>query len=277
MLVTDRRRTRRPLSELVAAAVAGGVDTVQLREPDLDPAALLALATELLDVIGDRATLLVNRDLAVAARLGIGVHLPEAGPDPATARRQLGADVLIGRSVHSAAAAATTTGVDCLLAGHVFATVSKPGQPALGLEGLRRIVAAAPIPVLAIGGIRRVTVAATLATGAAGIAVIGAIAGAADPRRAAADLRTAVDQAWEQRMDEPRAGETETGTSVTINGKPVSLPTGTSITDFIADKGFTAEMVIVELNGEIVPRPDYPRTTLEAGDRLEVVHAVGGG
>jgi len=276
MLVTDRRRTRQPLPELVAAAVAGGVDTVQLREPDLDQATLLALATEARDVIGGRATLLVNRDLAVAARLGTGVHLPEAGPDPATARRQLGADVVIGRSVHAAAAAATT-GVDYLLAGHVFATLSKPGQPALGLEGLRRIVDATPIPVLAIGGIRRDTVAATLATGAAGIAVVGAIASAADPRRAAADLRAAVDQAWEQRMEEPGAGMTESGISVTINGKPVALAAGTSITEFITGKGFTAEMVIVELNGEIVPRPDYPSTRLKAGDRLEVVHAVGGG
>ncbi len=78
-------------------------------------------------------------------------------------------------------------------------------------------------------------------------------------------------------MEEPGAGMTESGISVTINGKPVALAAGTSITEFITGKGFTAEMVIVELNGEIVPRPDYPSTRLKAGDRLEVVHAVGGG
>jgi len=44
MLVTDRRRTGRPLPELVAGAVAGGVDAVQLREPDLGPGERLELA-----------------------------------------------------------------------------------------------------------------------------------------------------------------------------------------------------------------------------------------
>ncbi|MDP9364196.1 MAG: thiamine phosphate synthase, partial [Chloroflexota bacterium] len=77
MLVTDRRRAKRPLPELVAAAVAGGVDAVQLREPDLGPGERLELAGELQAVVGGRAALLVNGDAATAAALGLGLHLPE--------------------------------------------------------------------------------------------------------------------------------------------------------------------------------------------------------
>ena len=47
--------------------------------------------------------------------------------------------------------------------------------------------------------------------------------------------------------------------------------------DFLAGKRVTDDMAIVERNGEIVPRGEYGDTRLEAGDRLEVVHAVGGG
>ena len=65
--------------------------------------------------------------------------------------------------------------------------------------------------------------------------------------------------------------------TVTINGRPVELPAGTTVAGFITGKGFTAEMVIVELNGVIVPRSDYAATEMRAGDQIEIVHAVGGG
>jgi thiamine biosynthesis protein ThiS len=282
MLVTDCRRSsrtdaRRALPELVVAAVAGGVDAVQLREPDLDAAARLRLAGELRDAIAGRATLLINSDATTAAAVGAGVHLPEAVVEATSVRRQLGADAFVGRSVHSVAAAAATTGVDYLLAGHVFPSASKPGKPPLGLDGLRLIVAASRVPVLAIGGITAERVAATMATGAAGVAVIGAIAEGDDPQRAASELRAAVEYELEQSMGQTQTGNATAAITATINGKAVPLVDGSTITDFITGKGFTAEMVIVERNGGIVPRPAYPTTLIEAGDRLEIVHAVGGG
>lgn len=278
MLVTNRARATRPLPDLVTRAVAGGVDAVHLREPDLPPAALRALATELRAAIAGRAALLINSDLGLAADLGTGAHLPEAGPDPAAARRQLGPGALLGRSIHSVAAARSTgVAVDYVAAGHVFATVSKPGRPPLGLDGLRPIVAASPAPVLAIGGITSGQAAAVMATGVAGLAVIGAITDAADLTRAAADLRAAIDLALEERMHTAPTTGAATGITATINGKPVPLAGGTTVNDFIASKGFTAAMVIVELNGTILPRADYPATTITDGDRLEMIHAVGGG
>lgn len=64
---------------------------------------------------------------------------------------------------------------------------------------------------------------------------------------------------------------------LTVNGKAVSVPSGATVHDFLASKKMTDAMAIVERNGQIVPRADYGATTLTAGDRLEVVHAVGGG
>jgi sulfur carrier protein len=71
---------------------------------------------------------------------------------------------------------------------------------------------------------------------------------------------------------------TETSTiEITVNGKPISLAAGSTIRDFLASRKLADSMAIVERNGVIIPRPAYPDTPLEAGDVLEVVHAVGGG
>jgi len=279
MLVTDRRRSMRPLVEVVGAAVAGGVDAVHLRERDLPAADLRNLARELARVVDGRAALLINSDLALAAELGLGAHLPEARPPTAEARRRLGDTPLLGRSVHSAAAATASIGADYLLAGSVYETVSKPGGRSLGLEGFGRIVEATWAPVLAIGGVTVERVPAVMAAGAQGVAVIGAILEAADPERAAVELRVAVDAvAGGEEMETAAEREQEPGSiQVTVNGKPVELEPETTVTDFLADKGLRREMVIVELNGTILARMVYDETVFARGDTVEVVHAVGGG
>jgi thiamine-phosphate pyrophosphorylase len=83
--------------------------------------------------------------------------------------------------------------VDYLTFGHVFPTTTHPGLPPHGLAELAEIVAAVEVPVLAIGGITVDNLDSVLQTGCAGIAVISAILADADPRRAAARLRTALD------------------------------------------------------------------------------------
>ena len=64
---------------------------------------------------------------------------------------------------------------------------------------------------------------------------------------------------------------------IVVNGKLVSVVAGATVHDFLIGKRMTDAMAIVERNGEIVPRGAYGDTPLRAGDRLEVVHAVGGG
>jgi thiamine biosynthesis protein ThiS len=283
MLVTDARRARWPLPELAAEAVAGGVDAIYLRDITRPDNELASLVSGLRDRIGPEPDVQVNGDPRTARSLGIGLHLRERDMTPAVARALLGGATLIGKSVHSAEGASLATGADYLLAGHVFPTASKPGRPPLGAAGFAAIVAAAPCPVLAIGGIMLDRVAEVVQAGAHGLAVIGAIAEADDPGAAASALRAALDDALAIHGKEPTMNDMPSPTSldttieIVVNGKSATLPTGATIHDFLASKRMTDDMAIVERNGTIVPRPEYGATALEAGDRLEVVHAVGGG
>ncbi|MDP9368464.1 MAG: sulfur carrier protein ThiS [Chloroflexota bacterium] len=271
MLVTDRHRTRIPLAHLVQQALAGGVDGVQLREKDLAPMALTALAERLVAVIPDTVPLLVNGDVQLATRFRTGVHLPEKGPPVAVARAALGSRVLIGRSVHSPEEAANSAGADYVLAGNVFETGSKPGRDGIGLDRLRQIIEAAPARVLAIGGINVGNAEQVLEAGAHGIAVISAIAAADSPVAASKELREIVERSTVSVMDE------QNQTSIVVNGKENSVSPGTTVASFLASKGFQDRLVVVERNGSILSRADFASTTLQPNDRLEIVHFVGGG
>lgn len=200
-LVTDRHVSRAPLPEAVAAAVAAGVDWVQLREKDLAGAALLALSEEVA-AAARRARpgvrVLVNRrcDVALAAALD-GVHLGFDALPPAAARRLLGAARLVGASTHAAAELddAARSELSYAQLAPIFPPLSKPASgPALGLAALREASAAA-LPLLAQGGIDASNAAACIHAGAAGVCVTGAILSAAEPGRAAGALRRALDEA----------------------------------------------------------------------------------
>jgi thiamine-phosphate pyrophosphorylase len=200
-LVTDRRSSRAPLPEAVAAAVAAGVDWVQIREKDLPGAELLALCEEVAAAAREArpgVRVLVNRrcDVALAAALD-GVHLGFDAAPPAAARRLLGAGRLLGASTHRAGEldAAACAELSYALLAPVFPPLSKPASgPALGLAALRD-AASAELPVLAQGGIDASNAAACIQAGAAGVCVTGAILSAADPGAAAAALRCALDDA----------------------------------------------------------------------------------
>ena len=202
MLVTDRTLVSPgALPEVIDAAVAGGVDLVQVREKDLPESELLDLTLAICRAVGKRAQIVVNGRPAVARAAGAGLHLPERAPLPAAAAAPAGGWPLWGRSVHdpASAAAAAAEGADYLVAGALFPTTSHPGATPLGLVGLRRIVAAAGgVPVLAIGGITPERVPAAIAAGAAGVAARSDVLGAADPACAARDLRAALDAALRQ-------------------------------------------------------------------------------
>ena len=65
---------------------------------------------------------------------------------------------------------------------------------------------------------------------------------------------------------------------ITINGQPEALPlTPLTIFELLAARQLAGKRVAVERNGEIVPKSQHATTTLAAGDRLEIVVAVGGG
>ena len=185
LLVTDRHQARRPLADVVGAAFAAGCRWISLREKDLPEDEQVPLARVLLPLARRHGAILTIHGEAALAKLAgtDGVHLP-SGSDPVAARALIGPGKLLGVSIHTVpeAEAIDPGVVDYALAGPAFETVSKPGYgPEIGRKGLAEIARAARVPLLAIGGINTVRIAEVIATGCAGVAVMGGVMRAADP------------------------------------------------------------------------------------------------
>jgi thiamine-phosphate pyrophosphorylase len=161
----------------VQAAAAAGVDYVHVREGDLEARALADLVRSLLDRTRKTgARLLVNDRVDVALAVGAdGVHLKEQSVLPDQVRRIAPRGFVIGCSVHTTAAVAARKAADFLTAGTVLPTASKSAPDYLDEDGLRRIVRAAGAqPVIGIGGLDVGSIPLLAASGAAGLAAIGA-------------------------------------------------------------------------------------------------------
>lgn len=205
-LVTDRGMARgRTLSELVTAAVRGGVTCVQLREKTCATREFMTQAAALLPMLrGAGVPLIVNDRVDVALAVGAdGVHLGQTDMPLADARRICGPDRIVGVSAESVedALAAERDGADYLGVSPIYATPTKTDTaPALGLEGLRKIRASVSIPLVGIGGLNAGNAADVIQAGADGVAVVSAIMAAEDPEAAARELALAVGAALRDRQ-----------------------------------------------------------------------------
>lgn len=186
-LITSGKTTDRttPVTEdflkvlqLVHAAVAAGIDLVQIREKNLSANVLYELATSAAAITNATATkLLINDRSDIAAAAGAdGVHLTTSSLPAAVVRKSFGEKFLIGVSTHSAAEAelARNTGADFVVFGPVFETKSKKayGEPA-GLRGLSEVSSQlSPFPVFALGGVTVENAAECFRAGALGVAAI---------------------------------------------------------------------------------------------------------
>jgi thiamine-phosphate pyrophosphorylase len=182
--------------DVARAAIDGGATALQLRAPELDGDEVLPLARDLaascaragvLFLVNDRA------DVAVASGAG-GAHVGQHD-DLDGARARLGRDRVLGVSVNDReqALAARRAGAD-YLGVTVWPSPTKPEAVPIGLDGLAEIATASGLPVVGIGGIRAANLPDVLRAGAAGVAVVSAIAGAPDPRAATTELRAVVDR-----------------------------------------------------------------------------------
>lgn len=182
LVLTDRAQARRPLTDVVGAAVAGGARAVVLREKDLPPARRASLAIDLQILLAPVDGVLL---VASGPSIGLGgVHLAADDRFPLTVD-------LVGRSCHTADDLVRAANEGCTYAtlSPVFPTPSKPGYgPPLGPPAL----AHAPLPVYALGGVTAENAGACRRAGAIGVAVMGAIMRAARPDRVVADLLAAV-------------------------------------------------------------------------------------
>jgi thiamine-phosphate diphosphorylase len=177
---------------LAEAVLSAGVRVVQYRAKNGAQAAHLKALRLLTQQCG--ALLILNDEWRVARDAGCdGVHLGpgDEGFDDSTAMREAAPELLVGLSCGTAQEVdnATAADVDYLGIGSVFSTTSKldAGTP-IGINGLRRLAARTALPVAAIGGIDAANLGQVRDCGVAMAAVIGAVANAAEPRRAVEEL-----------------------------------------------------------------------------------------
>lgn len=162
----------------VSAAVAAGIDLIQIREKKLSARVMFELTARAVQLAAETSTqILVNDRADIAAGTGAaGVHLTTGSIDAATIRKTFGEDFLIGASTHSLeeARAARDGRADFAVFGPIFETISKSEYgPPLGLETLTEAAQElAPFPLLALGGVSIENADECLSAGASGIAGI---------------------------------------------------------------------------------------------------------
>lgn len=186
--------------EVARAALAGGATLLQLRDKQASARSLVETARRLVALARPEGIpVVVNDRVDVALAAGAdGVHVGEEDLAVADARRILGPHGVVGASAGTVeeAVRAEREGADYVGVGPVFPTGTKPDAgAAIGLEGLSRIAGAVRIPVVGIGGITPDNAAEVVRAGAAGVAVISAVADAEDMVEATRRLRQAVDAA----------------------------------------------------------------------------------
>jgi thiamine-phosphate pyrophosphorylase len=183
---------------VVPAALAGGADIVQLRMKDAPDEDVVGAGRELRALCHEHGALFIvndRSDLAVACGAD-GVHVGQDDEPLESARAVVGPDAIVGISTHSAAQAdaAETSIADYVVVGPVWATPTKEGRPATGLDLVRHAARHVHKTWFAIGGIDIERADEVADAGARRIVVVRAIQDADDPRAAAGALRDALDR-----------------------------------------------------------------------------------
>jgi thiamine-phosphate pyrophosphorylase len=206
-LCTDAREEQGDLAEFCAAAFAGGVDILQIRQKNMSrEAELAALEVARAAAQATQGIVCVNDspDLAGAFAADL-LHLGQTDGSARKARRRLHRWALIGRSTHAPREtdrAIADPDVDYFCVGPVYATPTKPDYRPAGLELVRHAAEVAPPgqltskPWFAIGGIDHDNLDEVLAAGARRVCVVRAITQAADPEAAARSLSDRLRVAW---------------------------------------------------------------------------------
>lgn len=198
LVVTDRHQTKgRSLVPLLQRVLTAGISAIQLRERDLSARELVTLAREVQAVMASsKSQLLINDRVDVALALeGVGVHLRSNSLPLSVARQMLGAQRLLGISVHAVeeAVEAEAQGADYIVLGPIYETPSKQMfGPPLGIHALEKACKLVRVPIFGIGGVTVARAREMRCVGAFGVAVITAILGADDVESAAREVLDAV-------------------------------------------------------------------------------------
>ena len=194
--VTDRYWLEgRTLYEVVKESLDGGATFIQLREKTLDEETFLQEAKELQKLCREyKVPFVINDNVDIALAMDAdGVHVGQSDMEAGDVRAKLGPDKIIGVSAQTVEQAilAEKRGADYLGVGAVFPTGSKDDATEISHDTLKAICEAVSIPVIAIGGITQGNVSELAGSGICGIAVISAIYGQKDIKKATEDLKEA--------------------------------------------------------------------------------------
>jgi thiamine-phosphate pyrophosphorylase len=171
--------------------LAGGVDILQLRAKDSDETAIESLCNRLIPITeGAGVPLIINDFPQLVPSVGAqGAHLGQDDFSVSDGRWRAGRalagevpPVIIGKSTHSfeQAVAAAADGADYIGFGPLFATPTKPGRPAIGLENIARVHEAVHIPIFCIGGIKLENLDTIIEAGARRVVIVSGLLQAPD-------------------------------------------------------------------------------------------------
>jgi thiamine-phosphate pyrophosphorylase len=206
-LCTDARERQGDLAEFLAAAFAGGVDIVQIRQKNMPrEAELAALEVARSAAARSQGIVCVNDSPRIAEAFAADLlHLGQTDGPAKRARRSLHEWGLIGRSTHTpdqADAALADPDVGYFAVGPVHATPTKPDYVPVGLDLVRHAARVAPVgdvaakPWFAIGGLDADNLDQVIEAGARRVVVVRAITEAPDPEAAARVLKDRLQRAW---------------------------------------------------------------------------------
>lgn len=199
MLVTNRQQT--PIDDylqFIKTCAHAGITSVQLREKNQAPEALLEFGEKLKHILDPlQIPLIVNDDIELALMLNAsGVHLGQTDGNPERARALLGPDKIIGVSIDTEdnLMRANQLPIDYVGIGAIFPTSNKNNVATIwGVHGLSQLAPHSKHPIIGIGGINESNAPEVLASGACGIAVIGALHDAEDATLTTHNLRHIID------------------------------------------------------------------------------------
>ena len=163
----------------VEAALAGGARLLQYRDKSEDAGRRLREAEALRELcLRHGAQLIINDDLELATKLGVGVHLGQEDGSLAAARALLGRAPIVGATCHASLALAEQArqeGASYIAFGRFFNSQTKPGAPAASPELLEQARTQFRLPIVAIGGVTLDNAPQLIARGASMVAVIHAL------------------------------------------------------------------------------------------------------
>ena len=183
---------RRPVQDVVASAVRGGVTMVQLRNKSGDLAKIKEEALAIQSVLADsNVPFILNDYVELAAEINAdGVHIGQEDMSAQQAREVIGPDKILGLTAFTPKhfAALDPSIVDYVGTGPFFPTLTKPDKFVLGAERFAQLAKDSPVPIVGIGGIAPENADQVMEAGADGVAMMRSISEAKDPEEGARQI-----------------------------------------------------------------------------------------